>query len=245
MLATSARKDDTCNMNQRKKLLVVDDDPELRQLLSGYLNKHGYDTLLAPDANNLESLIARFAPDLVVLDRMMPGRDGMAACRDLRAAGEDVPVLLLTAKDEPVDRIMGLESGADDYLGKPFDPRELLARIEAVLRRKAGPSALKPNSPIRFGPFQFDPITRQLSRGEEVIRLTGGEINLLEALIKHAGKPLSRERLLALARDDDSGERNDRAIDIAILRLRRAIEDNPKSPRWIQTVWGIGYRFVP
>ncbi|MCD8505032.1 MAG: response regulator [Burkholderiaceae bacterium] len=232
-------------MNQRKKLLVVDDDPELRQLLSGYLNKHGYDTLLAPDANNLESLIARFAPDLVVLDRMMPGRDGMAACRDLRAAGEDVPVLLLTAKDEPVDRIMGLESGADDYLGKPFDPRELLARIEAVLRRKAGPSALKPNSPIRFGPFQFDPITRQLSRGEEVIRLTGGEINLLEALIKHAGKPLSRERLLALARDDDSGERNDRAIDIAILRLRRAIEDNPKSPRWIQTVWGIGYRFVP
>ncbi|UOD50900.1 response regulator [Orrella daihaiensis] len=232
-------------MNPVKKLLVVDDDPELRQLLSGYLNKHGFDTLLAADANDLESLIARFTPDLVVLDRMMPGRDGMAACRDLRAQGEDVPVLLLTAKDEPVDRIMGLESGADDYLGKPFDPRELLARIEAVLRRKAGPSALKPNSPYSFGPFKFDPVTRELSRGDEVIRLTGGEINLLEALINHAGKPLSRERLLALARDDDSGERNDRAIDIAILRLRRAIEDDPKSPRWIQTVWGTGYRFSP
>lgn len=232
-------------MNHVKKLLVVDDDPELRQLLSGYLNKHGYDTLLAADANDLENHIARFSPDLVVLDRMMPGRDGMAACRDLRAAGEDVPVLLLTAKDEPVDRIMGLESGADDYLGKPFDPRELLARIEAVLRRKAGPSALKPNSPYTFGPFKFDPITRELSRGGEVIRLTGGEINLLEALIRHAGKPLSRERLLALARDDDSGQRNDRAIDIAILRLRRAIEDDPKAPRWIQTVWGTGYRFSP
>lgn len=232
-------------MSQTKKLLVVDDDPELRQLLASYLNKHGYDTLLAADANDLEGQIARFSPDLVVLDRMMPGRDGLTACRDLRAQAEDVPVLLLTAKDEPVDRIMGLESGADDYLGKPFDPRELLARIEAVLRRKAGPSALKPHSPIRFGPFQFDPVTRQLSRDGEEIRLTGGEINLLEALLKHAGKPLSRERLLALARDDDSGERNDRAIDIAILRLRRAIEDDPKSPRWIQTVWGTGYRFSP
>ena len=230
-------------MTQAKKLLVVDDDPELRQLLAGYLNKHGYDTLLASDACELESQISRFAPDLVVLDRMMPGRDGMVACRDLRESGEDVPVVLLTGKDEPVDRIMGLESGADDYLGKPFDPRELLARIEAVLRRKAGPSALRLNTPVQFGPFSFDPATRQLTRGQAVIRLTGGEINLLEALIKHAGKPLSRERLLALARDDDSGERNDRAIDIAILRLRRAIEDDPKSPRWIQTVWGTGYRF--
>lgn len=232
-------------MNQKRKLLVVDDDPELRQLLSGYLNKHGYDTLLAADASNLEGQIARFAPDLVVLDRMMPGRDGMAACRDLRAAGEDVPILLLTAKDEPVDRIMGLEAGADDYLGKPFDPRELLARIEAVLRRKAGPSALRPEAAFQFGPFQFDPTTRQLSRDGEIIRLTGGEINLLEALINHSGKTLSRERLLALARDDDGGERNDRAIDIAVLRLRRAIEDDPKSPRWIQTVWGTGYRFSP
>lgn len=232
-------------MNQKRKLLVVDDDPELRQLLSGYLNKHGYDTLLAADASNLEGQIARFAPDLVVLDRMMPGRDGMVACRDLRTAGEDVPILLLTAKDEPVDRIMGLEAGADDYLGKPFDPRELLARIEAVLRRKAGPSALRPEAAFQFGPFQFDPTTRQLSRDGEVIRLTGGEINLLEALINHSGKTLSRERLLALARDDDGGERNDRAIDIAVLRLRRAIEDDPKSPRWIQTVWGTGYRFSP
>lgn len=235
---------DTDEMTTFQKILVVDDDPELRQLLAAYLNKHGFDTLLAPDAADLENQVTRFSPDLIVLDRMMPGRDGLAACRDLRAHGEDVPIILLTGKDESVDRIMGLEAGADDYVGKPFDPRELLARVEAVLRRKRGPSALKPDSPVAFGPFVFDPVRRQVTRSGEIIKLTGGEINLLEALIQNAGKPLSRERLLALARDDDGGDRHDRAIDIAILRLRRAIEEDPKDPHWIQTVWGIGYRFA-
>src|SRR5690606_23932964 len=130
------------------KLLVVDDDPALRQLLADYLNRHGYDTLLAP--------VARYAPDLLVLDRMLPGGDGADACRRLREQGEDIPVILLTARDEAVDRIIGLEAGADDYLGKPFDPRELLARIEAVLRRKRGPSALTKDAPVAFGPFVFD-----------------------------------------------------------------------------------------
>lgn len=227
------------------KLLVVDDDPALRQLLADYLNRHGYDTLLAPDAHDLAARITRYAPDLLVLDRMLPGGDGADACRRLREQGEDLPVILLTARDEAVDRIIGLEAGADDYLGKPFDPRELLARIEAVLRRKRGPSALTKDSPVSFGPFTFDPATRQLLREGTPVKLTGGEINLLEALVRNAGKPLSRERLLSLARDDDSGERNDRAIDIAVLRLRRAIEEDPKQPRWIQTVWGIGYRFSP
>lgn len=231
--------------NHHTKLLVVDDDPALRQLLANYLNRHGYDTLLAPDASDLPSRITRYAPDLLVLDRMLPGGDGADACRRLREQGEDIPVILLTARDEAVDRIIGLEAGADDYVGKPFDPRELLARIEAVLRRKRGPSALTKDAPVAFGPFLFDPSTRQLSRDGTVVKLTGGEINLLEALVRNAGKPLSRERLLALARDDDAGERNDRAIDIAILRLRRVIEDDPKQPRWIQTVWGIGYRFSP
>ena len=151
----------------------------------------------------------------------------------------------MTAKDEPVDRIIGLESGADDYVGKPFDPRELLARIEAVLRRKEGPSALTKDQPIHFGPFTFDPQRRQLRKDDKIVKLTGGEINLLEALVMSPGKPLSRDRLLTLARDDETGERNDRAIDIAILRLRRAIESDPKNPRWIQTVWGVGYRFSP
>lgn len=226
------------------KVLVVDDDPALRQLLADYLNRHGYDTLLAPDASDLESRIQRFNPDLVVLDRMLPDCDGADACRRLRQLGEDIPIILLTARDETVDRVIGLEAGADDYLGKPFDPRELLARVETVLRRKKGASALIKEKQVAFGPFVFDPATRMLSRSGEPIKLTGGEVNLLEALVNNAGKPLSRDRLLALARDDE-GERNDRAIDIAILRLRRAIEDDPKQPRWIQTVWGIGYRFSP
>ena len=232
-------------MDTMTKVLVVDDDPALRQLLADYLNRNRYDTLLAADAGDLEARIQRYSPDLIVLDRMLPEGDGAEACRRLRQKGEDIPVILLTARDETVDRIIGLEAGADDYLGKPFDPRELLARIEAVLRRKRGASALSKDKPVSFGPFVFDPATRQLSRDGEVIKLTGGEVNLLEALVGNAGKPLSRERLLALARDDDDGERNDRAIDIAILRLRRAIEDDPKQPRWIQTVWGVGYRFSP
>lgn len=232
-------------MDTRIKLLVVDDDPALRQLLADYLNKHGYDTLLAPDASDLAARIIRFEPELIVLDRMMPGLDGAEACRALRAQGEDIPIILLTARDEAVDRIIGLEAGADDYLGKPFDPRELLARIQAVLRRKRGASALNKDARVEFGEFVFDPIMRQLLRGEEIVKLTGGEINLLEALIRNPGKPLSREKLLTLARDDEAGERNDRAIDIAVLRLRRAIEEDPKQPRWIQTVWGTGYRFSP
>lgn len=231
--------------NPHVKVLVVDDDPALRQLLADYLNRHQYDTLLAPDARDLEARIQRYSPDLIVLDRMMPDGDGTEACRRLRQQGEDIPVILLTAKDETVDRVIGLEAGADDYLGKPFDPRELLARIEAVLRRKKGASALTKDKPVSFGPFVFDPVTRQLHRGDTLIKLTGGEVNLLEALVSNPGKPLSRERLLALARDDEEGERNDRAIDIAVLRLRRALEDDPKQPRWIQTVWGVGYRFSP
>lgn len=227
------------------KVLVVDDDPALRQLLADYLNRHGYDTLLSSDSNDLPARIERYTPDLIVLDRMLPHGDGADACRRLRQMGEDIPVILLTGRDDTIDRVLGLEAGADDYLGKPFDPRELLARIEAVLRRKKGASALVKEQPVHFGPFSFDPARRQLLKENTPIKLTGGEINLLEALVRNPGKALSRERLLVLARDDEEGERNDRAIDIAILRLRRAIEDDPKQPHYIQTVWGVGYRFSP
>lgn len=235
-------------MGSMKKILLVDDDAELRQLLATYLSRYGFDTLLLPDTRQLDAYLARFTPHLVILDLMMPGEDGLAACRRLRARGETLPIIMLTARDEPVDRVIGLEMGADDYVGKPFDPRELVARIEAVLRRGARP----PASPdpeggmLRFGAWTLDRGARQLSReGEgEAVALTSGEFALLNALVANANRPMKRERLLELTRGDES-ESFDRAIDVQIHRLRRLIETDPAHPRYLQTVWGVGYVFVP
>lgn len=230
-----------------KKILLVDDDPELRQLLATYLGRHGLDVLLLPDTRQLDSYLERYQPHLVVLDLMMPGEDGLAACRRLRGRGETVPIIMLTARDEPVDRIVGLEMGADDYVGKPFDPRELVARIEAVLRRgvqHAAAPVVAPGSAYRFGEWVFDRATRRLEHHGEVVVLTSGEFALLNALINNAGRPMKRERLLELTRGDDS-ESFDRAIDVQIHRLRRLIEVDPAQPRFLQTVWGVGYVFVP
>ena len=177
---------------------------------------------------------------------MMPGEDGLAACRRLRARGETRPIIILTARDEPVDRVIGLEMGADDYVGKPFDPRELVARIDAVLRRGAQTTAapVLQGGVFRFGDWSFDRATRQLSRAGESVALTSGEFALLNALVSNAGRPMKRERLLELTRGDDS-ESFDRAIDVQIHRLRRLIEEDPSHPRYLQTVWGVGYVFVP
>lgn len=229
-----------------KKILLVDDDAELRQLLATYLGRHGFDTLLLPDTRQLDAYLERFSPQLVVLDLMMPGEDGLAACRRLRARGEMLPIIMLTARDEPVDRVLGLEMGADDYVGKPFDPRELVARIEAVLRRGAG-SAGAPQplgGQVRFGAWTLDRGARQLSRDGEVVALSSGEFALLNALIANANRPMKRERLLELTHGDDS-ESFDRAIDVQMHRLRRLIEADPTHPRYLQTVWGVGYVFVP
>ena len=200
-----------------KKILLVDDDPELRQLLATYLGRHGFDTLLLPDTRQLDAYLERFQPHLVVLDLMMPGEDGLAACRRLRGRGETLPIIMLTARDEPVDRVIGLEMGADDYVGKPFDPRELVARIEAVLRRgqqsTAAPDAN--GGVITFGDWSLDRGTRQLSRSGEVVALTSGEFALLNALVANARRPMKRERLLELTRGDDS-ESFDRAIDVQV-----------------------------
>ena len=229
-----------------KKILLVDDDPELRQLLATYLGRHGFDTLLLADTRQLDAFIERYQPHLVVLDLMLPGEDGLTACRRLRARGETLPIIMLTARDEPVDRVIGLEMGADDYVGKPFDPRELVARIEAVLRR----GTLPPGSPdtkggvFNFGECCFDRGTRQLSRSGEVVALTSGEFALLNTLVANAGRPMKRERLLELTRGDES-ESFDRAIDVQIHRLRRLLEADPAHPRYLQTVWGVGYVFVP
>jgi two-component system phosphate regulon response regulator OmpR len=229
-----------------KKILLIDDDAELRQLLATYLGRHGFDTLLLPDTRQLDAFLERYQPQLLVLDLMLPGEDGLAACRRLRARGETRPVIMLTARDEPVDRVIGLEMGADDYLGKPFDPRELVARIEAVLRRGSAPLvAPDPEGGVtRFGEWLFDRAARQLSRKDQVVTLTSGEFALLNTLVANARQPMKRERLLELTRGDAS-ESFDRAIDVQIHRLRRLIETDPAHPRYLQTVWGIGYVFVP
>ena len=229
-----------------KKILLVDDDPELRQLLATYLGRHGYDTLLLPDTRQLDAFLERYQPHLVVLDLMLPGEDGLAACRRLRGRGETLPIIMLTARDEAVDRVIGLQMGADDYVGKPFDPRELVARIEAVLRRGAQPPAapFAKGGIFRFGDWCFDRGTRQLSRDGEAVALTSGEFALLNALVANANRPMKRERLIELTRGDDS-ESFDRAIDVQIHRLRRLLEVDPAHPRYLQTVWGVGYVFVP
>ena len=229
-----------------KKILLVDDDPELRQLLSTYFGRHGFDTLLLPDTRQLDAYLERYQPNLLVLDRMMPGEDGLTACRRLRASGVSLPIIMLTARDEPVDRVIGLEMGADDYVGKPFDPRELVARIEAVLRRGVQSSAAPDpqGGAYHFGGWCLDRGVRQLSRDGEAVTLTSGEFALLNALVANANRPMKRERLLELTRGDDS-ESFDRAIDVQIHRLRRLIEADPSHPRYLQTVWGVGYVFVP
>ena len=229
-----------------KKILLIDDDPELRQLLATYLGRHGFDTLLLADTRQLDAYLERYRPHLLILDLMMPGEDGLAACRRLRARGETLPVIMLTARDETVDRVLGLEMGADDYVGKPFDPRELVARIEAVLRRGARPPASPdPEGGVyRFGTWTFDRAARQLLRDGEPVALTSGEFALLNVLVTNANRPMKRERLLELTRGDES-ESFDRAIDVQMHRLRRLIEADHTHPRYLQTVWGVGYVFVP
>ncbi|MDR0378659.1 MAG: response regulator [Candidatus Accumulibacter sp.] len=229
-----------------KKILLVDDDPELRQLLATYLGRHGFDTLLLPDTRQLDAFLERYQPQLIVLDLMMPGEDGLSACRRLRARGETRPIIMLTARDEPVDRVIGLEMGADDYVGKPFDPRELAARIDAVLRRgtQSAATPVSRGGVCRFGGWEFDRAGRRLSRDGQMVMLTSGEFALLNALVSSAGQPMKRERLLELTQGEDS-ESFDRAIDVRVHRLRRLIESDPTKPRYLQTVWGVGYVFVP
>ncbi|HMV05794.1 MAG TPA: response regulator [Accumulibacter sp.] len=228
-----------------KKILLIDDDPELRQLLATYLGRQGYDTLLLPDTRQLDAFLERYQPQLLILDLMLPGEDGLSACRRLRGRGEARPIIMLTARDEPVDRVIGLEMGADDYLGKPFDPRELVARIEAVLRRGGRPPASEPQrGTVRFGEWLFDRSTRQLLKDGCPVALTSGEFALLNVLVTHANQTMKRERLIELTRREGS-DSFDRAIDVQIHRLRRLLESDPAQPRFLQTVWGVGYVFVP
>jgi two-component system phosphate regulon response regulator OmpR len=231
------------------KVVIVDDDARIRDLLRHFLSQEGFDVLLAEDGRALDRILLRETIDLVVLDLMLPGEDGLSICRRLRAAGVKTPVIMLTAKVEDVDRITGLEIGADDYLGKPFNPRELLARIHAVLRRR--PQSEVPGAPsagdhevIVFGDFSLDLGTRSLSKSGQDMPLTSGEFAMLKALARHPKQPLTRDKLAQLARGREF-EPFDRSLDVQISRLRKMIEADPASPKIIQTVWGVGYVFVP
>ncbi len=230
------------------KVLVVDDDARIRDLLRRYLAQEGFEVFQAEDGKALNRILLRETVDLIVLDLMMPGEDGLSICRRLRAANDRTPIIMLTAKGEDVDRIVGLEVGADDYLSKPFNPRELLARIHAVLRRR--PTLEAPGAPssdselVQFGPFAFDLSARTLRKDNNELPLTTGEFAMLKALVRHPRQPLSREKLALLARGREF-EPFDRSLDVQVSRLRKLIELDAAAPRYIQTVWGVGYVFVP
>ncbi len=232
------------------RILIADDEAELRALLQRYLSDQGYAVRTVDSAAPLDRLLARERFDVLVLDVMMPGEDGLATCRRLRAQGETIPIpiLMLTARGDPLDRIIGLEMGADDYLPKPFNPRELLARIQALVRRQrmlgahAGP--LAEEGRIAFGTHVLDLGQRRLTRAGQDVPLTTGEFNLLAALARHPHRPLGRDRLIELSRGRDH-EATDRSIDVQVMRLRKLLETDPAQPRHIRTVWGVGYVFVP
>jgi DNA-binding response OmpR family regulator len=232
---------------QATRILVVDDDVRLRDLLTRYLTEQGFDVRTCGNGSAMDQALDRGRYDLLVLDLMLPGEDGLSLCRRLRGSGNELPIVMLTARGDEIDRILGLEMGADDYLPKPFNPRELLARIRAVLRRRA---SIPPGSPspvdgeVRFGPFALELGRRALRRGDELLPLTTGEFALLKAFATHPRQPLSRDRLMGLARGRDY-EAYDRSIDVQVSRLRRLIESDPSHPRYLQTVWGYGYVFVP
>ncbi len=231
-------------MNSEPHLLIVDDDERIRGLLRKFLMRNGYFVTTARDAAQARRLLSGLEFDLIVLDVMMPGEDGLSLTRDLRGR-LDTPILLLTARGETDHRIEGLESGADDYLPKPFEPRELLLRIAAILRRVPEVQARGPKF-LSLGALRYDTEKGDLWQGETPMRLTGTEAALMRRLAAAAGQPVSRADLIEeLGRSpDDGGENSERAIDVQITRLRKKIEPDPKEPRYLQTVRGTGYMLV-
>ena len=231
----------------KQRVYVVDDDPGIRELLAEYLIGQGFDVVAADGGPALDTLLAERLPDLLVLDLMMPGEDGLSIARRLKGQAGAPPIIMLSAKGEDIDRIIGLEVGADDYLPKPFNPRELLARIRAVLRRQhpAQPAAENvQQKTYAFGPFVFNPEAHSLSCEEVDIELTSGEFSLLEIFVAHPNRALSRDWLMDQLRGFER-DPFDRSIDVRVNRLRKKIEDDPANPRYIKTVWGQGYIFVP
>lgn len=235
-------------MERKQRILVVDDDSRLRDLLRRYLTEQGFEVLVAEDSVRMSRLTQRERFDLLVLDLMMPGEDGLSILKRLRSANDMTPVVMLTAKGEDIDRIIGLELGADDYLAKPFNPRELLARVNAVLRRAPEPEA--PGAPssaeemVEFGPFMLDLSRRTLTKSGQSLEITSGEFAVLKVFARNPRVALSREKLMELARGREL-QAFDRSLDVQISRLRKLVEEDPAKPAYIQTVWGVGYVFIP
>jgi two-component system OmpR family response regulator len=240
----------TATESPKPHVLIVDDDSEIRDLLSRFLSKHEFRVTTAKDGREMAQALKDWKIDLIVLDLMMPGDDGLTLCRQVRAES-DTPIIMLTAMGEDVDRIIGLEVGADDYIAKPFNPRELAARIKAVLRRTSAPP-LAPANPvaeggaekIRFEDFELETATRTLRKNGESIILTAGEYELLVAFVEHPRRVLNRDQLLDMARGR-AAIPFDRAIDVQVGRLRKKIEPDAKTPLLIKTVRGGGYMFTP
>ena len=226
------------------RLLLVDDEPTLREPLAEYLTRQGFVVRQAEDASKARSLLLEYTPDLVLLDIMMPGEDGLSLCRHLTET-KNLPVILLTAKGEPMDRIVGLEIGADDYVAKPFEPRELVARIRSVLRRSAKlPPVAEEDALFEFDGWKLDPLKRKLTdpRGA-VVPISSAEFRLLVAFLNHPRQVLDRDRLLDMVQGREA-HLFDRAVDNQVSRLRRKSEEDSRDPKLIQTVWGGGYRLA-
>ncbi len=230
-------------MAAQDHVLIVDDDAETRSLLQKYLQKQGYRVTTAADGRALRKALEIGRPDLIVLDLMLPGEDGLELCRDLRTRS-NLPVIMLTARDEETDRIVGLEMGADDYLGKPFNPRELLARIKSVLRRaRSLPENLEPEAVrlVRFAGWTLDADTRNLTAPDGiVVPLSGSEFKLLRVFLAHPNRVLSRDQLIDLMISREAGP-FDRAIDVQVSRLRQRLREDAREPRIVKTVRGEGY----
>ncbi|MFA1548896.1 response regulator transcription factor [Actinomadura chokoriensis] len=225
-------------------VLVVEDDPTVAEVVTGYLTRAGYQVAHAADGLAALDAAAALRPRLVVLDLMLPGLDGLEVCRWLRAQdGPPVPVVMLTARNEEADRILGLELGADDYVSKPFSPRELVLRVASVLRRAEAPPPAAAPAPLRAGDLVVDPAARHAVRGGRRLALTAREFDLLVFLLRHPGRVFSREELLRQVWGWDFGDAS--TVTVHVRRLREKVEDDPAAPKLICTVWSAGYRFDP
>ena len=225
-------------------LALIDDDPKILELTAKYLMDQGFNVHTGKNGKELDEILKKYAADLIILDLMMPEESGLQICQRLRVNEVVIPIIMLTAKGDEVDRIVGLEMGADDYLPKPFNPRELLARINAIIRRKETFSKKSTIKIIKFGDFVFDIQNRNLTQNGKNISITTGEFNLLKVFAERPKQPLSRDQIMQLARGKEL-DVFDRSIDVQISRIRKLIENDPNNPKFLQTKWGFGYIFDP